>query len=72
MMFFWLILLVPLAIYVIADPRADAHHAGAEPAALPQGTAPAPEDPMAIARRRLASGEIASSEYEEIRRRLIG
>ncbi len=70
MMFIWLIVLIPLVIYLIAAPGEGWGCREMPHAAPAQGTVPAHEDPVAIVRRRLARGEITSAEYEEIRRRL--
>jgi len=45
-----------------------ARRAGQQPATMPQSG----QEPLAIARRRLAAGEITPAEFEELRDRLRG
>jgi hypothetical protein len=72
MMFLWIpfLLLVPLAIFWMARPG---YGHGCGYAMHPtHGAAPgsADEEPISIARKRLARGEITPAEFDEIRRAL--
>ena len=72
MMFIWLIVAIPLVIYLVAGPGESWGHGSAPRVAAPAGSAPPYEDPIAIARRRLARGEITPADFEDIRRRIGG
>ena len=67
MMFLWFPLLfaIPLAILWNARSGSGVGCCGLVPVASPGPSGP---DPMDIARRRLARGEITPAEFEEIRR----
>jgi len=69
MMFLWLplLFLIPFAFVRMVRPESEVARCGS---AYPQqypASDPAGADPMGIARLRLARGEIAPTEYEQIR-----
>jgi putative membrane protein len=82
--FFWLLVLVGIILLVVWAVRASSHHdhTGAKGHTMPPaGTPPVPpaveqpkaeDEAVAIARKRLASGEISSDEFAEIMRHLGG
>lgn len=63
-MFLWLLFLIPLVIFVTARPGQGVAYRSASP----QGSVPAGDAPIEIARKRLARGEITPEQFEEIRR----
>lgn len=73
MMFLWLpfLFLIPFAmIWMMRSPNgASMGCSGMDHAAVPQ-TPPATQDPLEIARQRLARGEVTTSEFDQIRRAL--
>ncbi len=63
--------IVLLIIWAIRSVSGQQHAAGPQqPGAPPPGQAAGPEEAVAIARRRLASGEITPEQYAEIMRTL--
>jgi uncharacterized membrane protein len=72
--FFWLVLLAAVGLLIFWAIRQSGHHHNGAP--LPPGavppTHPTHDEAMAIARRRLAAGEITPAEFEEIRKALNG
>jgi hypothetical protein len=68
-MFIWLFALIPL-IYLLARPAGSPGCGDPVPASPPPPIAPICDDPLAIARKRLAIGEIPPAEFEEIRGRV--
>lgn len=65
MLGFGLLVLIGIILLVVWAVRAAAHQA-------PPGISQHQGDPMDVARRRLASGEITTEQFEEIRRTLGG
>ncbi len=69
MMVFW-IALVALVVYLVMHAYSHGSRANTAP---PSGNfAPPQEDPMEIARRRFAAGEINKEQFEEIEKTLKG
>ncbi len=72
MLLFWLLViagLVLLVVWVVRATGPGTHADGGRPASPP---APPADDAVSIARRRLASGEITTEEYETLVRVLGG
>lgn len=61
---FWLIILAGVILLVVWIARSSMHHGG------PSTGAPGHDEAVAIARRRLANGEITKDQFDEIMRSL--
>lgn len=71
MMGFWLLVLVGLIVLVVWAVRSASGH-GTPHGQAPSSSAAAHDEAVAIAKRRLASGEITPDQYAEIIRALGG
>ena len=69
MMFFWFLFLIPLVFWMMR-PDMGVRDGGMNHAGCNHPSAASGADPVEIARRRLARGEITTSECEVIRRAL--
>lgn len=72
MLFFWLLFVVGGILLVVWFVRSGAAHRMTGPTSHAPGAPPQQDEALAIARRRLASGEISAEEYEAIRKTLQG
>ncbi len=69
MMIFW-VAVIALVVYLVIHAYTHGSHAAPTPPVGPAG--PPPGEPMDIARRRFAAGEISKEQLEEIEKTLKG
>ncbi|MDZ4178243.1 MAG: SHOCT domain-containing protein [Coriobacteriia bacterium] len=72
MFFFGALVIAGIVLLVIWAVRASTHHPSASGGASPPPGAAGHDEAVAIAKRRLASGEINKDQYDEIMRALGG
>jgi uncharacterized membrane protein len=70
--FFGVLVIAGIVLLVIWAVRASTHHPGTGSGAAPPPGAAGHDEAVAIAKRRLASGEITKDQYDEIMRALGG